>query len=260
MEPENQVENLVVVADEVTHTPEEQRALEKGWKPKEEWEGPEDEWKPAKVFNEIGELKERLSVTERDLKKSNKITNLMKEHHLNVRKTAYDQAVQDLRAARNEALQAENFAQAEQFRDQLNDIQTRFQESNVLPPAVEAEVRQQVQEPDPEFFAFADRNPWYKPGGRDELSKEADALGAAFKLQNPAAPYKELIANVEKKIRRLYPEKFERPSNPVNEPGSQTGIAPASAVRLSPEQREIAKGFGMTDAEYAKELRSYKGN
>src|SRR4051812_23847991 len=158
---ENQVDQPVVdtPAEVVQVNPEEQRALAKGWKPKEDWDGPEDEWKPAKVFNEIGELKDKLSAQERDLKKSLKIANLMKEHHLNVRQTAYQQAVQDLKAQRVEALKEENFAQAEQIRDQIDDIQNRFKNDRPLPPAVEAEVRQASQDPDPEYFAFTDRNP-----------------------------------------------------------------------------------------------------
>jgi hypothetical protein len=241
-------------------TPDEVKAREKGWKPKEEWEGPEDEWKPAKVFNEIGELKERLSEREKDLKKSNKVLTLMKEHHTNVRKVAYEQAIQDLKAQKVQALEADEFAKAEKIKDQIDDIQTRFKNHDELPPQIQKEVEALTQEPDPEFYAFLDRNAWYKPGGKDEMSKEADELGLAFKVANPNASFKELVASVEKKIRKLYPEKFERPNNPVNEGGTRTSSeSPKGKVKLTDEQLAIAKGFNMTPEAYAKELDSYRG-
>lgn len=240
--------------------PSEVKAREKGWKPKEDWEGPEDEWKPAKVFNEIGELKEKLADKEKDLKKSNKVLQLMKEHHTNVRAVAYQQAVKDLKEQKVKALDAEEFAKAEKIRDQIDDLNQRFRSDSPLPPEIQREVEAQSQEPDPEFYAFMDRNPWYKPGGRDALSKEADGLGLAIKAANPEIGFKELIADVEKKIRKLYPEKFERPASPVNDSGSlKSSETPKGKVRLSDEQRAIARGFGMTDEEYAKEMNSYRG-
>lgn len=250
------------VIETPTYTEDEQRAIDKGWKPKDQWEGDEGEWKPAKVFNEIGELKDKLSDKEKDLKKSNKVLALMKQHHVSVRQAAYQQAIQDLKAQRVQALANENFAQAEQIRDQIEDVNIRFRTDNVLPPAVEAEARAAVQEPDPEYFAFSERNPWYKPGGKDEMSKEADALGAAYKIQYPESTFKELIKDVEKKIRKLYPEKFERPSNPVNESGSRGGGSGGSSggnYKLTDMEKAVAKEFGMTEAAYAKELNSYKG-
>lgn len=242
-------------------TAEEQKALDKGWKPKDQWEGAEDEWKPAKVFNEIGELKERISNQEHDLKKANKVMGLMKDHHLNVRAAAYSQAVADLKKQRTEALEAEDFKEAEKIKDRIEDIQVRFQTERPLPPQIEAEIqRNSATDVDPEYFAFTDRNPWYKPGGRDEMSKEADALGVAYKVNNPNWTFKEIAVEVEKKIRKLYPEKFQRPTNPVNEPGATRGTSSnTERVVLSAEEKEIARGFGLTDAEYAKELKGYKG-
>lgn len=256
--------NEVIVEPPQTEEPpqlteDEQRATSKGWKPKDQWEGDENDWKPAKVFNEIGELKEKLSVQEHTLKKTNKVVQLMKEHHLNVRQSAYEQAIKDLKTQRAEALENDRFGEAEKIRDQIEDVNTRYKTDNVLPAHIEKEVST-ASDPDPEYFAFMDRNAWYKPGGKDELSKEADALGAAYKLQHPEAPFKDLITDVEKKIRKLYPEKFTRPNNPVNEPGNQrgTGSSPTKYV-LSAEEKEIARGFDLTDAEYAKELAGYKG-
>jgi hypothetical protein len=242
-------------------TPDEQLATSRGWKPKDQWDGPEDEWKPAKVFNQIGELKEQLVGKDKDLKKVNKVLDLMKEHHLRVRETAIAEAIRELKAQRAAALDEQDFGAAEKIRDQIDDVKTKFANTGALPQHIEQEVQAQTNEPDPELFAFMDRNAWYKPNSTDAMSKKADALGWAYKTENPDMPFKEIIKNVESDIRKLFPEKFATPRNPVNESGTRSsGSSGSSAkVHLTDEQKAIAKGFGMTEAAYAKELDSYKG-
>lgn len=245
-----------------TYTEDEQRAIEGGWKPKDQWEGPEDEWKPAKAFLEFGELKNKLQESEKDKKKLNKMVQLMKDHHLQVRQAAYEDALKTLREERKAALASEDFAKAESLRDQIDDLRDRKVNERPLPADVEKNIQEQVQEPDPEFFKFVDRNPWYKPGGRDEMSKKADQLGYAYAQGNPDWGFKEVIAQVEKDIKKLYPEKFSTPRSPVNEPGTRgtgTGGKQKEDVNLTPEQKAIADGFKMSYEDYAKELKSYGG-
>jgi hypothetical protein len=242
------------------YTEEETIAMTRGWKPKEEWDGDEGDWKPAKVFNEIGELKEKIVSSEKELKKTNKVIQLMKEHHLNVRQSALKEAIETLKSERQAALKEQDFARAEEIRDQIDDVKDRFKKDDVLPAAVEKKIEAELQDPDPEFYAFVNRNPWYKPNGANEMSKKADALGWAYKQEDPNITFPEIIKKVEKDIRKLYPEKFESPRNPVNEGGTRGGgSGGGKAPKLSDEELAVAKNFGMTPEEYAKELQSYKG-
>jgi hypothetical protein len=243
------------------YSEEETLAISRGWKPKEEWDGPEDEWKPAKAFNEYGELKERLLEKEKEAKKLNKVVQLMKDHHLRVREAAYNDAIKSLKAERAAALEKEDFSKAELIRDQIDDLKDRAENDQPLPDHIEEVIEQNSQEPDPAFFQFLDRNPWYKPGSSDPASKKADSLGYAYAQANPDWDFKDIIKEVEKDIRKLYPEKFERPRQVVNEPGSRAaGSRPSTEkVKLSAEQLEIAKAFDMTPEEYAKQLKTYGG-
>lgn len=240
------------------YTSEEQEALSKGWKPKDQWEGDESDWKPAKVFNEIGALKEKLLEKDRETKKLNKVVSIMKEHHMKVRETTYKQALETLRQERQSALENENFSKAEKIRDQIDELKEKQALGEKLPDVLEKQIEQQTPQPDPAFFEFLDRNPWYKPGGKDDMSREADALGYAYHLKNPDAPFSVVIKEVEKSIRKLYPDKFESPRQMVNDSGKRKGDSQASP-NLSSEELEIAKGFGMSPEEYAKELKSYRG-
>lgn len=265
------VENDKPVVDEPPKTPEyseeETIAMARGWKPKEEWDGDESDWKPAKVFNEIGELKERLVGAEKETKKANKVIQLMKDHHLNVRQSAFKEAVESLKAERAKALEDQDFAKAEKIRDEIDEVKDKFKTHDTLPKQVEEKLQQEAPEPDPAFYAFVERNPWYKPDGGNEMSKKADALGWALreadiqKNGQPTLSFTEIVKQVEKDIRKLFPEKFESPRNPVNEGGNQqggSGRKKGSAI-LSDDEAAVAKSFGMTPEEYAKERDAYKG-
>lgn len=262
-----------VIEEEVVETPEtpdltedEKLAVSKGWKNEEDWVkdgGKAEDWKPAKVFNEIGTLKEQLGEKEKETKKLNKVVTLMKEHHLHVRELAIKEAMDKLKAERVAALEKENFAEAEKVRDKMDELRTAAARdgSAGLPKEVAEQIKEDTKEPDPEFFKFLDRNPWYKPGGKDEISKKADTLGYSYHLQNPEWTFGEVIKQVEADVKKLYPEKFNRPNTPVNEPGSRTGSPSSSSgsVKLNAAEKEAARQFGMSEAEYAKELQSYRG-
>lgn len=240
----------------------EQLAMSKGWKPKDQWEGDEKEWKTAEVFNEVGSLKDKLNETEKEVKKLNKITAIMKEHHLNVREAAYKQAMTDLKAMRNKALEAEDFVKAEKIKDQIEEVRDRYADDDVLPPEVEETIKQESQSPDPAFGEFLERNPWYKAGSKDEMSAKADALGFAYAAADRSLTFKEVITKVEKDIRKLFPDKFQTTRSPVNDSPNRTGAngsSGAGKVKLSADELEVAKTFGMTAEEYAKQLESYKG-
>lgn len=253
------------VADTSKYTAEEQEAIDQGWKPEAEWEGDKSDWKPAKAFLEVGKLKNELKTTQGELKKANKITLKMKEHHLHVKEAAYKEAIEQLRNERKAALEEDNFRKAEEVRDKIDDLRTEHQRTMAQEVAqLDQQVQQTAQveaQPDPAFFSFKERNPWYKEGGANEMSREADALGISYHTQNPNIPFSELILKVEKTIKKMYPEKFATRPNPVNEPGSTNvrGSDSGGSVKLSKQELEVAEMFGMTPAEYAKELQSYKG-
>lgn len=249
----------------------EERAASRGWKTKEEFVkegGSEDDWKPAKAFNEYGDLKERNIALEKDLKKANKTVAQVVEHHRNVRQSMYEQAVKDLKAQRQKALEEENFAAAEKVRDDIDDLREKFRQNQQLPAELEQKARAEEQkEPDPEFHAFMDRNPWYRPGGKDPMSKKADSLGYAFakeyEAQHGVLPsFKDVITEVEKDIKKLFPEKFEKPvAGPVGG-GNQAAGGSGGKFKyepLSADEKNVAKAFGMTDEEYAKQRDGYKG-
>lgn len=252
-------------------SPEETRAQSWGWKPKEVWVeegGNPDEWVPAKHFLKFGELKTQLVSKDKELAKAQKLQKMMKIHHLNVREQAYKDAVLALKVQRRTALENNDLTAAEAIRDQIDEEKERFEAAKVLPPEiVQVEQEKQVQEytPPPEFYDFLGRNPWYVQDAskQDEMSKEADKIGIgemeSARLRGEQVPLTQLYKTVEVKIRKLYPEKFSTPKSPQSKAPEKNDGKTGTGVKLSDEELQVAKAFGLKPEDYAKQVKTYRG-
>ena len=91
MELDTNVTPEVIDTPQVTdNTPEtnidpyESQAREQGWKPKEEYEGDPNKWRPAKEFVERGELFTKIDSMGKELKETRKALKMLQDHHSNV--------------------------------------------------------------------------------------------------------------------------------------------------------------------------------
>ena len=166
--------------------------------------------------------------------------------------------------------------------DRLVEAQKKFtsaslkvdQLSNYRPPlqAPETEVQipqgqVQVPQPDRTTMAWQERNQWY--GTDPEMT--ASALGLHQKLVNERGPQfvgsDEYWTTVDKTIRRRFPDYFgdDEVANGdskavTREPRAASVVAPASRsrspkkIRLSTTQLAVAKKFGLTPEQYAREV------
>jgi len=69
--------------------PYEDQAREQGWRPKEEYEGDPEKWRPAKEFVERGELFGKIDHMGKELKETRKALKMLQEHHSKVKETEY---------------------------------------------------------------------------------------------------------------------------------------------------------------------------
>lgn len=258
-------------ADVVQSSPEEQKAEGFGWMPKEKWveEGKsEDEWVPAKQFLKFGELKQQVIAKEKQLTKQEKVIKLMKNHHMQVKESAYKEALKQLRAEREAALEDNDFVKAERVKDRIEDIRERQVKDTHLPPEVEREMQEvgNIGDPPPEFYQFSSRNPWYiaDPQKQDDLSKEADVVGYAYveknRLTGKTVTADDVYTHVEKYMKRSYPEKFGTPANPQTDTASRGSSGKAAPSKLSPAEREVMEQFGLTEKAYLEEQKKYRGH
>lgn len=251
-------------------TPDEQKAMKEGWKPKDKWEGPEDEWVPAKAFIKFGEVQSQLKQAKQDASHKEKVINTMKQFHLQVKEDAKKEVIDTLKRSKRDAVKAEDYQKVAELDLQLDELETNLDNRFKTSDAAMQQLESYNVQPPPEFFEWNARNSWYKLGGKTELVKEADILATNYIQANPQSRSNpaEVLDYVEKRIKRMFPEEFkneerERPSAVDDSPRERAEGNSPRRPRLTEAEKSAAEAFGMTHAEYAEGLKKWdkmKGN
>ena len=79
-------------------------AMEMGWRPKEEFNGEEDDFIDAKEFVRRKPLFDKIDSTTRELKQFKKAFDALKGHYTAVHGSAYQQALANLKMTRKQAI------------------------------------------------------------------------------------------------------------------------------------------------------------
>lgn len=248
--------NEVVPEVKVEHTEAEVRAMESGWVPQDQWEGDPDQWRPAKEFNDRGELFKKIDDQNRTVKELKRALDDMKKHHASVRETEFSRALDSLKQQKKTALQEGDAEQVIQLDDKIDLVKEEQSKLKNEPTQV------QEQGPNPEFVDWTNRNKWYE--NNQPMRAYADALGRdlAYKGLAPSAVLKE----VERLVRDEFPTKFTNPNR--GKPGavegsSNKGGSTGNSFSLSDDERRVMQRFVrsgvMTEAEYVKDLKAVRG-
>lgn len=183
----------------------EEAARKSGWKPEEEWQGNAEDWVPAKefigrqkLFDKIHDLKNQLS---RQASKFESDMNRIQSHFLKVQETEYKRAKQELETQLKQAKADEDVNAVAEIAGQIKDIEQSAKEVK------EAAKEVRAGGPTPEFTAWQERNKWFQSDA--EMTADAIAVGTGYAAANPNKSQAEVLDYVEKKIKRLYSEKFE---------------------------------------------------
>lgn len=245
-------------APEAKTDPFESKAIEMGWRPKEEWDGPEEEFIDAKEFVRRQPLFEKIESQSKAIKQLAQAFDALKTHHTKVKETEYQRALASLKAAKREALRDGETDRALAYEEKIDEVEQQKAEFDA--EAQKVQVPQEAQA-HPEFVAWKQKNNWYSKD--QELREFADSYGTtlARKGLQPA----EVLDAVAKQVRKAFPEKFTNPNREragsVESP-TRTG-ASQSGFSLSEDERTIMKKIVrtgvMTEADYIKDIKRMRG-
>lgn len=252
----------VTTQDEVAPVNEntiEDRAREQGWRPKEDYDGDPSKWVSAETFVAKGELIDKIEALGKKLKDSEKTINLLKDHHAKVKDTEFKNAVAFLKAQKKEAYEQGDVDKIIELDDKIaeyRDTQKRQQEQ-IAQEKADSSVH-------PDFQSWTSDNPWYDKDS--EMRADADAIGAAYKNNNQNKTPAEILEHVTKKIKLMYPEKFQnqyrnKPSA-VEGAGTRQGVS-RDTFLLSEEEKKVMNTFirqgVMSKEEYIAEIKKVRG-
>lgn len=185
----------------------EQAARKKGWKPEEEYSGPDEDWVPAKefigrekLFDKIHDLKNQLS---RQSQKFEADQARIAEHFARVQETEYKRAKKELETQLADAKRAEDVEAVEDIVGQIKEVEADAK-------IAKQQVKQAQQGPTPEFLDWQKENGWFQKDA--EMTTDAIAIGTAYAANNVGKSQAEVLAHVTTKIKKLYSDKFEEPT------------------------------------------------
>lgn len=274
MSEENQVVGEEVVVTESTEdsgegqkevTPElspiEQKALEMGWRPKEEFEGNEEDFIDATEFVRRKPLFEKIDNVGKELRETRKALKALQAHHEKVKEAEYQHALKALREEKKAALEAGDA-------DALIEIDDKIADAKAQEVLNRNNAVKEAAAPHPNFVQWAQRNPWYKTNA--ELTVVADQIGTAYAASNPDLSPDAVLKYVETRVKKLYPEQFTNPNKTrpsAVEGGTSTPTKPVkndiSNYPLTEDERRVMMTFVrqniMTKEEYIEDLKKVKG-
>ena len=220
----------------------------------------------------LREQQEAVSLAQRLFDENKKIKSLLASGEKEYVATAQKAAEMELEAAKqalrqaHEEFDAEKIVEAQQAL-QLANISLMQAKNFKLSPLQEEEtsVKQQqtaqpvTPRPDDRLLAWQKRNSWFGPN----RGMTAYALGLHQELEDNGVPVgsDEYYSELDKAIRKRFPEVFEEEdARPASKAKAATVVAPATRstssnkVKLKTSQINLAKKFGLTPEQYAREV------
>jgi hypothetical protein len=235
----------------------EDEAREQGWKPKEEYEGDPDKWRPAKEFVERGELFGKIDGMGRELKETKKALKMLQDHHSKVRETEYKRAVDELKSLQKKHLEDGNSDGYLEATELLTDLKAEQKAREVVRETTPAQ-------PDPRFTTWVQKNTWY---AQDSTMRDyADAIGMGYAQKHPGMDPEEVLQYVTSEVKERFKSRFVNPNR--NKPSSVEGSSQAAPVKkstfqLTEDERKVMHTFErtgvMSKEEYIAELKKMKG-
>lgn len=256
--PENSQEELVDTPAE--RTPMEQKAMEMGWRPKDEFHGDEDDFIDAKEFVRRQPLFEKIEAQNKQIKNVTRALETFKQHYTKVEQAAVERALTMLKTQRKEALSDGDGDRFELLDDEIKKAEAKVLEIEQVKnqPLVEETVVH------PDWQAFQSRNPWYNTTGY--MRKFADDFGTNLASQGLAPA--DVLKQVEQAVRKEFPNKFVNP-NKANAPdveqsrGSNKPVGKEGDSFMNEQERKIMNDLVrsglLTKEKYIADLKAVKG-
>lgn len=245
---DTQVENKTPELTDV-----EKRAIEMGWKPRSEFDGEDDAFIDAKEFVRRAPLFEKIEHQSKQLKSLERSIDALRQHYTAREEAAVQNAIKQLKEQRKEALSQGDGDAFEVLDEQIKIAEKEVDKINKL------EQKQIEPEIHPEFTQWTKRNSWYTETGY--MRKWADDYGTQLHQQGKSPL--EVLKEVEKAVRKEFPQKFTNP-NKANAPDVETsgrgsGGSRSESFELTDNERRIMNTLvstkQMTKEEYITQLK-----
>jgi len=239
----------------------EEKAIQMGWRPKEQFEGDEEEFIDAKEFVRRQPLFDRIENQNKQLKNVTKALEALKVHYTRVEEAAVQKAINQLKAQRKSALADGDGDSFELIDDEIKKAEhqlTQIEQVKNQPIVEETVVH-------PEWQAFQSRNPWYS--NTSYMRKYADEIGQDLASKGIAPA--EVLKQVEQAVRKEFPNKFVNPNKELapnveqSRGGNTKPVGKDSDSFMNEQEKKVMNDLVrsglLTKEKYIADLKAVKG-
>ena len=226
----------------------EELARSMGWRPKDQYDGNEDDWIEADEYVARAPLYKNMSKQRRTIRKLEKQIQALADHNRRISQATKDHQLEQLRAARREAMENRDADEVEEIEKQISETE-------------KVEVSDPTADINTVFEDWKDDNEWYDTD--PDLQAIANNYGSRLKQQNPNLPDAELLEKVSEYINDKYLSKDEEEPKRTRVPDGGTApkrrAAGSKSYVPTAEERTLARefvsmGVYKNEAEYYKQL------
>ena len=205
-------------------------AREKGWRPKEEYEGDPEAWVAAEEFVKRQPLFDKIKIQNKKLKELEKTVEALAKHYQSNVTQAKERAILDLKSERREAIELGEVGKVEEIDQKIHHVQ-QMQEAVVPAKGIAPELEQ----------FLAEQKDWFNKD--EDMTAFAVSYNETYLKKHPG-DLAESLNQTMKAIKRAYPEKFEnqkKTAPPAVEGGTPVnqGTQKYSTARLNQEQKLV---------------------
>ncbi len=221
--------------------PEEARARESGWRPKDDYSGDPDEWVDAAEYNRRRPLYDRISKQKKELKDVKKTLDSVVKYQKELEAKTRAKVIAEFEAKKREAVK---FGDLEAFEAAEAEIKKVSEEKGIdvdLPGQEEEPEQPEAKQLEiPQFVLdFEKANPWFNT----DTDMQEVMLARTQRLTAEGKPLQEAMTAALAHVKNLFPDKFSNPNKTKPSPvmGGRREQRPAakSIANLTPEQREV---------------------
>lgn len=193
-----------IMEDEKNELPElsatEQKAFDQGWRPLDEFNGDEDNWKTAKEYVRDGEFLATIKEQNQKMERMNSEFNSRLENTNKLHEARRKQEIKDLETEMRDAVKTSDSDAYDAAKDKITELE---KETVADKPVVEQNV-------DPVIAAWEAKNPWINDES-DRKRPIAQGIWRDYVSKNKGATNEQALAYVDKEMSELFPSNNENP-------------------------------------------------
>lgn len=261
LKPEGGNEPVESKQEERQYSAIEQKAMELGWRPKEEFDGDEEAFVDAKEFVQRQPLFDKITSQSKHIKRVEATVAALQEHYNKVNDAAYRAAMKDLKAELDRSIEEGDLQTYHALNEKKQDLE---QEHRQLKQELHKPAEPQVH---PELQEWIARNPWFETQPHMRVFADTYSDQFAAKVRAGLMTSAEALKEIEKAVRAEFPNKFRNPNkdkpSAVEGSGKRSSGGNTDSFELTDQERKImntlVQSKVLTKEQYIADLRKAKG-